>query len=240
MRTIEDIQNELDEKIPRDVVSTRDGGGKKFSYLETHYVIDRMNKVFGNLGWDFETVTNYRVDDEKEGSLPTYVAKVRIKALIKVSEGQYLSVVKEGTGYGRDKSKLNPHEMAAKEAESDALKRAAMKFGQSMGLALYSKEQENVSDETSTSPVPTGTKMGTGSDRVGGVPAEPAAAVAQTSNREKTNKIIASTSKVILDKKLKTQEELVTLVKSYGVMKKEELTDLQANELLTKLREILK
>lgn len=248
MKSFEEIQKQLDEKIPRDVISERDGGGgRKLSYLETHYVIDRMNKVFGNCGWDFETVSNEAIPGADK---PTYVAKVRIKAMVKVAEGQFITITKEGTGYGRDKSTLNPHEMATKEAESDALKRAAMKFGMSLGLALYSKDQENIDDGTDEA-------KGTNSRGTTTVFTKPAAeasmaakstqtstgtgaAVTAPTPREKTNKLISSTSKVILDKKLKTQEELITMVESYNVKKKENLTDTQANELLGKLREILK
>lgn len=245
MKSFDEVEKQLDEKIPRDVISERDGGGgRKLSYLETHYVIDRMNKVFGGLGWDFETVSNELVPGSDK---PTYVAKVRIKALVRVSEEQFITVTKEGTGYGRDKSTLNPHEMATKEAESDALKRAAMKFGMSLGLALYSKEQENIDDgqlkmeagvPRPTTAVSTGTNTGGKAEVPSGAPAK--TAVAAPTPREKTNKLISSTSKVILDKKLKTQEELLTMVEAYDVKKKEDLTDQQANELLGKLREILK
>jgi DNA repair and recombination protein RAD52 len=38
------------------------------------------------------------------------------------------------------------HESAIKEAETDAMKRALMTFGNPFGLALYDKEQANVCD----------------------------------------------------------------------------------------------
>ncbi len=128
----------LNEKIPRDVVSIRDGGGgRRLSYLEGHYVIDRLNKVFGAMGWSKE-ITDVRL---LEGSKPSYLVKVRLTALV---EG--LASVKEAYGYGSDKSGLNPHELAIKEAVTDALKVAAKDLGMSMGLALYDKTQENVED----------------------------------------------------------------------------------------------
>lgn len=138
----------LDENIPAKAVSQRDGGkGRKLAYLETWYVINRLNQVFGNLNWSAETINLQQVEGPNR---PTYIAKVRITV---VQEGQAYPVVKEGTGYGSDKSDLNPHEMAVKEAESDALKRAAMKLGLSLGLALYDKTQEFVGgdDEEGTS-----------------------------------------------------------------------------------------
>lgn len=141
-----ELETTLDEKISRDVIRQRDGGGRKpLDYLETWYVIDRLNQVFGNLNWDSETVDLIEVQGQDK---PTYRARVRITVLQKLGEGQYLKTIKEGFGYGRDKSANNPHEMAVKEAESDALKRAAMKFGRSMGLALYDKSQEYIEENT--------------------------------------------------------------------------------------------
>ena len=56
MKTLIDIQNELDAPIPRSAVSQRQGGGgKSLSYLAGHYIIDRLNKIFGPLGWASKT-----------------------------------------------------------------------------------------------------------------------------------------------------------------------------------------
>ncbi len=43
------------------------------------------------------------------------------------------------------------HESALKEAETDAMKRAFMTFGNPFGLALYDKTQANVGDEADES-----------------------------------------------------------------------------------------
>jgi recombination DNA repair RAD52 pathway protein len=69
------------------------------------------------------------------------MAKVRIAV-----RASNLMVVREGTGYG---SGISPrlgdaYESAIKEAESDAMKRALMTFGNKFGLALYDKDQTNV------------------------------------------------------------------------------------------------
>lgn len=144
VRTIASVEAELDQSIPAKAVSERDGGkGRKLAYLETWYVINRLNQVFGNLGWSSETINLQQVNSE--GSRPAYISKVRITI-----HSDQAPIIKEGTGFGCDKSDLNPHEMAVKEAESDALKRAAMKLGLSMGLALYDKSQEFVEDEPKT------------------------------------------------------------------------------------------
>lgn len=152
MSEIDKINSLLDEKIPRDVVSLRDGGGgRKLSYLEGWYVIDRLNKIFGPLGWSKEIIdVRQVVNTTKNGEFPAYLVKVR---LLVHPEGS-VKASKEGYGYGADKSGLNAHELAIKEAVTDALKVAAKDLGMSMGLALYDKSQENVSDESSTDRVP--------------------------------------------------------------------------------------
>lgn len=128
----------LDEKISREVISKRDGGGgRKLDYLEGWYVIDRLNQVFGHLGWSKEIIDVKLLDSPK----PSYLVKVRLTVKV---EGE--TKITEGYGYGSDKSALNPHELAIKEAVTDALKVAAKDLGMSMGLALYDKSQEFVDE----------------------------------------------------------------------------------------------
>jgi len=134
------ISEMLDAKIPREVISDRDGGGgRRLSYLEGWYVIDRLNKVFGPGGWSKE-ITDVRQLGTANAK-PSYIVKVRLTVIV---DGT--AVVKEGYGYGSDKSANNPHELAIKEAVTDALKVAAKDLGMSMGLALYDRSQENVDD----------------------------------------------------------------------------------------------
>lgn len=140
-KTLEQVQKQLDENIPEDVISRRDGGGgKKLDYLETWYVIDRMNQIFGSLNWSKETTLMQQVP--VDGKV-TYVAKVRVA----VRSENGIVAFRDGTGYGNDKGNFNPHELATKEAESDAFKRAAMQFGRSLGLALYDKSREFVGEK---------------------------------------------------------------------------------------------
>lgn len=142
-KTIDDILKQLDENIPENVVSERDGGGgRRLSYLEGHYVIDRLNKVLGHLNWSKE-ITDVRLLDSPK---PSYIVKVRL--VVHTASGQ---IIKEGYGYGSDKSANNPHELAIKEAVTDALKVAAKDLGQSMGLALYDKTQKNVGESIDVS-----------------------------------------------------------------------------------------
>jgi Rad52/22 family double-strand break repair protein len=140
------IREKLDENIPREVISTRNQSGKTLSYLESWYVIDRLNQVLGTENWSWIVQKLDPIPGDKLG----FICHGVIQAIV---DGK--QVMKTGLGYGSDKGSFNPGEMASKEAESDALKRAAMKFGRSLGLALYDKTQEYVDEVTvSSKPVP--------------------------------------------------------------------------------------
>ena len=73
----------------------------------------------------------------------TYIARVRVT----VSAGIHGTLIREGTGagHGIDTDLGLAHESAIKEAETDAMKRALMTFGNPFGLALYDKSQRQVS-----------------------------------------------------------------------------------------------
>ena len=55
-----------------------------------------------------------------------------------------------GAGHGIDADLGQAHESAIKEAETDAMKRALMTFGNPFGLALYDKQQREVSSSITT------------------------------------------------------------------------------------------
>jgi len=130
-------------------VATRDQGGKTLSYIEAWHAIAEANRIFGFGQWDRETVElrqlgEPRVTQDKYGKDQMrvgYSARVRIT----VRAGDTV-IVREGCGFGSgiDKDTDQAHESALKEAESDAMKRALMTFGNAFGLALYDKTQANV------------------------------------------------------------------------------------------------
>jgi DNA repair and recombination protein RAD52 len=134
-------------------VKQREQAGRKLSYVEGWHAIAEANRIFGYDGWTRETI-ELRCVAEKErtiGKPPgrpgwgvSYVAKVRVI----VFAGDAL-VTREGVGagHGIDVDLGQAHESALKEAETDAMKRALMTFGNPFGLALYDKEQTNVVDE---------------------------------------------------------------------------------------------
>lgn len=145
---IDHLKNTLDPATVED----RTQGGKKFHYIEAWHAIAEANRIFGFDAWDRETVEMRMVQEaetiigkgqkyEKPGFKVSYIAKVRVT----VRAGDTL-VTKEGTGagHGIDADVGQAHESAVKEAESDAMKRAMMQFGNPFGLALYDKSRANV------------------------------------------------------------------------------------------------
>ena len=133
----------LNAKLLAKHVKTRVEDGVTLSYVEGWHVIAEANRIFGFDGWDRQTVSAQCVWEGSFGGQRrcSYVARVRIQ----VRAGEEV-IVREGSGSGHG-SGLTPgeaHEHALKEAETDAMKRALMTFGNQFGLALYDKEQRRV------------------------------------------------------------------------------------------------
>ena len=139
---------ELKQPIDPKVVAFRKQGNMQLAYLESWYVINEANRIFGFDGWSSETIQLDCVQSDE--FCVTYIAKVR------VTVGD---VIKEGVGAGHGKGERvnlgDKHESAVKEAESDARKRAFMQFGSQLGLSLYdrSKAWKNPKKDRSAEPV---------------------------------------------------------------------------------------
>jgi DNA repair and recombination protein RAD52 len=142
---IEALKAPLDKRH----VMSRVQGKTAVYYITAWHAIAEANRIFGFDGWTRETVSTVCVSErerkigkgqyEKDGWGVTYTSMVRIRALGITREGT-------GAGHGIDADCGQAHESAIKEAESDAMKRALMTFGNAFGLALYDKEQANVED----------------------------------------------------------------------------------------------
>jgi DNA repair and recombination protein RAD52 len=132
-------------------VKCRSQAGRSLAYIEGWKAIDEANRIFGFDGWTRETVELRCVCErertigsgKRDGWGVSYIAKVRI-----VVFGGETRVMREGvgSGHGIDADLGAAHESAVKEAETDAMKRALMTFGNPFGLALYDKDRTNVAD----------------------------------------------------------------------------------------------
>jgi hypothetical protein len=146
----------LSAPLDRALVSSREQGRSKVNYLQSWVVISEANRIFGFDGWQRQTLFSRCIAqaerligakgsgrEQKSGWGVTYIARVRITVCV---GGQGL-LIREGTGagHGIDTDLGLAHESAIKEAETDAMKRALMTFGNPFGLALYDKSQRQVS-----------------------------------------------------------------------------------------------
>lgn len=133
----------LSAGLDRKHVRQREQAGRKFSYVEGWHAIAEANRIFGFDAWDRETVDVRLLGERQVGdkNRVAYMARVRIT----VRAGGAI-IVRDGCGYGSgiDKDIGQAHESALKEAETDAMKRGLMTFGNPFGLALYDKDQANV------------------------------------------------------------------------------------------------
>ena len=155
----------LSAPLDRANVRQREQGRSKVHYLEGWQVIAEANRIFGFDGWQRQTIAVRCVAqaerpigrDQKPGWGVTYTARVRVT----VTAGGLTPLVREGSGagHGIDVDLGQAHESALKEAETDAMKRALMTFGNPFGLALYDKAQRQVSSAAG---------QGDGSQRPGG------------------------------------------------------------------------
>ena len=141
----------LSAPLDRGNVRQREQGRSRVSYLEGWQVIAEANRIFGFDGWQRQTIAVRCVAqaerligrDQKPGWGVTYTARVRVT----VTAGGLTPLIREGSGagHGIDVDLGQAHESALKEAETDAMKRALMTFGNPFGLALYDKRQRQVS-----------------------------------------------------------------------------------------------
>jgi hypothetical protein len=114
--------------------------------------IKEANRIFGFDGWQRETIELRCVSEsqrpigreQKPGWGVTYIARVRIRLGSQASGAPSLVREGSGAGHGIDVDLGLAHESALKEAETDAMKRALMTFGNPFGLALYDKQQLQV------------------------------------------------------------------------------------------------
>lgn len=137
----------LKEKLNPQAIKKNPRG---FDYLEGWYVIETLNHIFGFDGWSGvikeisvgppqqAKIGKEQKDGWKQGAYCTYELEVTF------ANGR--TVKKSGVGYGSSsmQDKVLVEESAVKEAETDAMKRAARYLGNKFGNALYDKQKRGV------------------------------------------------------------------------------------------------
>lgn len=139
-------KKELDRGLDPDCVRKVNKGGSNLSYVPGWYVIGELNRIFGFDGWEIETQQldhkGYKRTGKegKEGVAVSVVARVLL--LVRFADGVVVRRAGVGAGshvvYSGDWG--DAYEKAVKEADTDALKRAARTLGNRFGLSLYDKD----------------------------------------------------------------------------------------------------
>lgn len=121
----------LAERVPDSELRTRKGANNMdLTYISADYVIRKANEIFGPFGWSSKV-------DNIECNFVSGVAIARVT--VAADNGEH-SGVGTGTASNRNGAPTPEQwEMAIKGAESDALKRAFVNFGDAFGLFLREK-----------------------------------------------------------------------------------------------------
>ena len=137
------IKSLLNEKLDPKLIKSRIQNGNKLSYLEGYAVENNANKIFEykyskellNLDKLFEREYVSK-STSKEMNEVAYKATVRIHVDI---DGE--KIYRDGTGFGNGQmgTLSGAYELAIKEAETDAMKRAFKSLGNQFGIELYDK-----------------------------------------------------------------------------------------------------
>ncbi len=146
----------LQSPLSRQDVDQRDGPGKqRLDYVSGNdHVVRVANQIFGFDGWERETLemletATVKVPPSEKNPSVTFVSHYRARVRITVwTADRTRKVVREGWGGCKMQSATigDAVENAMKGAETDAMKRAFVTFGDQFGLALYDKKREHVTD----------------------------------------------------------------------------------------------
>ncbi len=135
----------LNYELDASRIKTREKGNISLSYIEGHDVIETANKIIGYGNWSYNISKLEQVSQEKnhnQNVVICYKATVRIIAK-DISHTKEVAREDVGFGTGVAKTLADAHEGAAKEAVTDALKRAMRTFGNQFGNSLYDKRKNH-------------------------------------------------------------------------------------------------
>lgn len=139
-------QRLLTAKLDGRHVRARQKNGATLLYIEGWHAIAEANRVFGFDGWDRETLAVECIAQNASGG--TFFCSYRGRVRIRVRAGE-TSILRDGTGFGfgQAANAADAHELAIKDAETDATKRALVTFGNLFGLALYDRARHAVKNK---------------------------------------------------------------------------------------------
>ena len=159
LAAVDPITEALSQPLdPRRVSTRRGSGSQQLSYLQAHDVKRTANRIFGYGGWSYSVESLDVISEEpverngRKGFRVGYRATVTASVVI----DNYRNIQRGDVGYGDaveyTGSRITPHELAAKEAVSDALKRCLASFGDQFGLCLYGDDPAPAEPEPEPAP----------------------------------------------------------------------------------------
>lgn len=149
MAFTDEQRKRLGDELDRSRVKSREGaGGRSLDYLSQDDVKRTANEIIGFGEWSYRTlelvhIGNEEVERTRDGEVDEGV-RVAYRAHVLVTFTA-TSACYSDWGYGEDvsyTSTLQPHELAVKEAVSDAFKRSINALGNQFGLQLYHEAAE--------------------------------------------------------------------------------------------------
>ena len=126
-------------------VKSRTKGNINLSYLEGFDLIETANKIFGHGNWSYSISSLEQVSQETNSNQNIVICYKAVVKLTVYSLDHTKHIVKEDVGFGTGiaKSLADAHEGGAKEAVTDAVKRALRSFGNQFGNSLYDKSRNH-------------------------------------------------------------------------------------------------
>ena len=141
----------LNQELDSSRIKTREKGNVSLSYIEGHDVIETANKVFGFGNWSYSISKLEHVSQEQNQNQNHVICYKAIVQVLIHSENHSQELSREDVGFGTgvSKTQADAHEGAAKEAVTDALKRAMRSFGNQFGNSLYDKTKNHQANNES-------------------------------------------------------------------------------------------
>jgi len=141
----------LNEELNSSRIKTREKGNISLSYIEGFDVIDTANLIFGFGNWSYSISKLEHVSQEQNQNQNQVICYKAIVQVLVHSENHTQDVSREDVGFGTGvaKTQADAHEGAAKEAVTDALKRAMRSFGNQFGNSLYDKTKNHQANNES-------------------------------------------------------------------------------------------
>jgi len=143
-----DKQNQvLAYELDSSRIKSRSKGNINLSYLEGFDIIETANKIFGYGNWDY-TISKLEQVSQELNQNQNHIICYKAVVNVVVHDLQHSKqVLREDVGFGSGiaKTLADAHESGAKEAVTDAIKRAFRSFGNQFGNSLYDKSRQHQS-----------------------------------------------------------------------------------------------